>query len=245
MLQLTNVSKAFGKLQAVDRLSISFASNEVVGLLGPNGAGKSTTMRMVSGFMMPDDGQITLCGYDVTKQSQIAQSVLGYLPEAPNGFGHLKVIEFLHFCGQARGFFGEKLLHAVDHVSQSLDLFSVLRRPLNQLSKGWRQRAWVAQAIIHEPRILVLDEPTDGLDPNQKDLVRELVKDLKKDRTIILSTHILEEAEELCDRVVILDKGRCVEDAPLSALVDGQGRLSTRFRELTHGHDSRLRLSRR
>jgi ABC-2 type transport system ATP-binding protein len=200
---------------------------------------------MVSGFMMPDDGQITLCGYDVTKQSQIAQSALGYLPEAPNGFGHLKVIEFLHFCGQARGFFGEKLLHAVDHVSQSLDLFSVLRRPLNQLSKGWRQRAWVAQAIIHEPRILVLDEPTDGLDPNQKDLVRELVKDLKKDRTIILSTHILEEAEELCDRVVILNKGRCVEDAPLSALVDGQGRLSTRFRELTHGHDSRLSLSRR
>ena len=245
MLQLINVSKAFGKLQAVDRLSISFSSHEVVGLLGPNGAGKSTTMRMVSGFMMPDDGQITLCGYDVTKQSQIAQSALGYLPEAPNGFGHLKVIEFLHFCGQARGFFGEKLLHAVDHVSQSLDLFSVLRRPLNQLSKGWRQRAWVAQAIIHEPRILVLDEPTDGLDPNQKDLVRELVKDLKKDRTIILSTHILEEAEELCDRVVILDKGRCVEDAPLSALVDGQGRLSTRFRELTHGHDSRLRLSRR
>ncbi len=206
MLQLTNVSKAFGKLQAVDRLSISFASNEVVGLLGPNGAGKSTTMRMVSGFMMPDDGQITLCGYDVIKQSQTAQSVLGYLPEAPNGFGHLKVIEFLHFCGQARGFFGEKLLHAVDHVSQSLDLFSVLRRPLNQLSKGWRQRAWVAQAIIHEPRILVLDEPTDGLDPNQKDLVRELVKDLKKDRTIILSTHILEEAEELCDRVVILEQ---------------------------------------
>ena len=123
MLQLTNVSKAFGKLQAVDRLSISFSSNEVVGLLGPNGAGKSTTMRMVSGFMMPDDGQITLCGYDVIKQRQIAQSVLGYLPEAPNGFGHLKVIEFLHFCGQARGFFGEKLLHAVDRVSQRLDLF--------------------------------------------------------------------------------------------------------------------------
>ena len=239
MLQLTNVSKAFGKLQAVDRLSISFSSNEVVGLLGPNGAGKSTTMRMVSGFMMPDDGQITLCGYDVIKQSQIAQSVLGYLPEAPNGFGHLKVIEFLHFCGQARGFFGEKLLHAVDRVSQRLDLFSVLRPPLNQLSQGWRQRAWVAQAVIHEPRILVLDEPTDGLDPNQKDLVRELVKDLKKDRTIILSTHILEEAEELCDRVIILDKGRCAEDAPLSDLVDGQGRLSTRFRELTHGHDSK------
>ena len=239
MLQLTNVSKAFGKLQAVDRLSISFSSNEVVGLLGPNGAGKSTTMRMVSGFMMPDDGQITLCGYDVIKQSQIAQSVLGYLPEAPYGFGHLKVIEFLHFCGQARGFFGEKLLHAVDRVSQRLDLFSVLRRPLNQLSKGWRQRAWVAQAVIHEPRILVLDETTDGLDQNQKDLVRELVKDLKKDRTIILSTHILEEAEELCDRVIILDKGRCAEDAPLSDLVDGQGRLSTRFRELTHRHDSK------
>ena len=147
--------------------------------------------------------------------------------------GHLRVMEFLRFCGQARGLFGEGLNDAIDHVSQRLDLSSVLRRPLNQLSKGWRQRAWVAQAIIHDPRVLVLDEPTDGLDPNQKDLVRDLVRELSRDRTILLSTHILEEAEELCDRVIVLDKGIGIEDAPLADLTDSNGRLSAHFRQLT------------
>ena len=204
MLKITNLSKSFGHVKAVNNLSLELQSDSVVGFLGPNGAGKTTTMRMICGYLIPDQGVIRICGHDVRRQSQKARSKLGYLPEAPNGFGHLRVMEFLRFCGQARGLFGEGLNDAIDHVSQRLDLSSVLRRPLNQLSKGWRQRAWFAQAIIHDPHVLVLDEPTDGLDPNQKDLVRDLVRELSRDRTILLSTHILEEAEELCDRVIVL-----------------------------------------
>lgn len=233
MLEITNLSKSFGHVKAVSNLSLKLQSDSVVGFLGPNGAGKTTTMRMICGYLIPDQGVISICGYDVRRQSQKARSKLGYLPEAPNGFGHLRVIEFLRFCGQAHGLFGERLDSAIDHISQRLNLSSVVRRPLNQLSKGWRQRAWFAQAIIHDPHVLVLDEPTDGLDPNQKDLVRDLVRELSRDRTILLSTHILEEAEELCDRVIVLDKGIGIEDAPLADLVDSNGRLSACFRQLT------------
>jgi len=160
---------------------------------------------------------------------------LGYLPEAPSGFGRLTVNEFLTFCGQTRGLSRQALRHAIDRTCQRVNLGEVLGRPLAELSKGWRQRAWLAQAILHEPEVLVLDEPTDGLDPNQKELVRALVREMKPGRTIVLSTHILEEAEELCDRAVVIDRGTIVEDAKIDRLVDSSGRLATRFRELTLG----------
>lgn len=233
MLEINDLSKSFGSLRAVNQISLKFLPNQVVGLLGPNGAGKSTTMRMAAGFLIPDSGTVRICGYDIRRQSALAQAELGYLPEAPNGFGHLRVVEFLRFCGQARGLYGSVLKKSITEISDRLDLFVALDRPLSQLSKGWRQRIWLAQAVMHKPRVLVLDEPTDGLDPNQKDLVRGLVRELRQDRTVILSTHILEEVEELCDRVVVLDQGRCVADSPLDELVDQRGRLATRFRLLT------------
>ena len=233
MLEIENLSKSFGDIQAVNKLSLKLESDSVVGFLGPNGAGKTTTMRMVSGYLLPDSGSVRICGSDIVRQTQAAQMSLGYLPEAPNGFGRLTVYEFLVFCGQARRLSGRPLENAIDQACDRVELGPALSRPLAQLSKGWRQRAWLAQAILHEPRLLVLDEPTDGLDPNQKELVRRLVRKMKVGRTIVLSTHILEEAEELCDRVVVINHGQLIADASLADLVDSSGRLGTQFRKLT------------
>ena len=233
MLEIENLSKSFGDIQAVNKLSLKLESDSVVGFLGPNGAGKTTTMRMVSGYLLPDSGSVRICGSDIVRQTQAAQMSLGYLPEAPNGFGRLTVYEFLVFCGQARRLSGRPLENAIDQACDRVELGPALSRPLAQLSKGWRQRAWLAQAILHEPRVLVLDEPTDGLDPNQKELVRRFVRKMKVGRTIVLSTHILEEAEELCDRVVVINHGQLIADASLADLVDSSGRLGTQFRKLT------------
>ena len=233
MLEIENLSKSFGDIQAVNKLSLKLESDSVVGFLGPNGAGKTTTMRMVSGYLLPDSGSVRICGSDIVRQTQAAQMSLGYLPEAPNGFGRLTVYEFLVFCGQARRLSGRPLENAIDQACDRVELGPALSRPLAQLSKGWRQRAWLAQAILHEPRVLVLDKPTDGLDPNQKELVRRLVRKMKVGRTIVLSTHILEEAEELCDRVVVINHGQLIADASLADLVDSSGRLGTQFRKLT------------
>jgi ABC-2 type transport system ATP-binding protein len=239
VLEIENLSKSFGEIQAVNKLSLKLESDSVVGFLGPNGAGKTTTMRMVSGYLLPDSGSVRICGSDIVRQTQAAQMSLGYLPEAPNGFGRLTVYEFLVFCGQARRLSGQVLENAIDQACDRVELGPALSRPLAQLSKGWRQRAWLAQAILHEPRVLVLDEPTDGLDPNQKELVRRLVRKMKVGRTIVLSTHILEEAEELCDRVVVINHGQLIADASLADLVDSSGRLGTQFRKLTV-HDQEL-----
>ena len=233
MLEIENLSKSFGDIQAVNKLSLKLESDSVVGFLGPNGAGKTTTMRMVSGYLLPDSGSVRICGSDIVRQTQAAQMSLGYLPEAPNGFGRLTVYEFLVFCGQARRLSGRPLENAIDQACDRVELGPALSRPLAQLSKGWRQRAWLAQAILHEPRVLVLDEPTDGLDPNQKELVRRLVRKMKVGRTIVLSTHIFDEAEELCDRVVVINHGQLIADASLADLVDSSGRLGTQFRKLT------------
>ena len=235
VLEITNLSKSFHHVQAVSQVSLNFEPDSVVGFLGPNGAGKTTTMRMVCGYLIPDQGRVRVCGHDVATERREAQMKLGYLPEAPSGFGRLTVNEFLTFCGQTRGLSRQALRHAIDRTCQRVNLGEVLSRPLAELSKGWRQRAWLAQAILHEPEVLVLDEPTDGLDPNQKELVRALVREMTPGRTIVLSTHILEEAEELCDRAVVIDRGVIVEDAKIDRLVDPSGRLATRFRELTLG----------
>ena len=233
MLQIEKLSKRFGDVQAVDRVSLNFPQGSVVGFLGPNGAGKTTTMRMVSGYLFPDSGMVKICGWDIVRDRQNAQACLGYLPEAPNGFSRLTVREFLSFCGQARGLYRKSLGLAIDQACQRIDLGPALQRPLAELSKGWRQRAWLAQAILHEPQVLVLDEPTDGLDPNQKEVVRRLVREMAVDRTIVLSTHILEEAEELCDRVVIMANGCLVADDPVTTLLDASGRLGAAFARLT------------
>jgi ABC-2 type transport system ATP-binding protein len=233
VLQIEKLSKRFGDVLAVDEISLNLPQGSVVGFLGPNGAGKSTTMRMVSGYLFPDSGTVRICGWDIVRDRQKAQACLGYLPEAPNGFSRLTVHEFLSFCGQARGLDMKSLGLAIDQACQRIDLGPALRRPLAELSKGWRQRAWLAQAILHEPPVLVLDEPTDGLDPNQKEVVRRLVREMSADRTIVLSTHILEEAEELCDHVVVMANGCLVADDPVSNLLDNSGRLGAAFARLT------------
>ena len=238
MLQIEKLSKRFGDVQAVDQVSLNFPQGSVVGFLGPNGAGKTTTMRMVSGYLFPDSGTVKICGWDIVRDRKNAQACLGYLPEAPNGFARLTVREFLSFCGQARGLYRKSLGLAIDQACQRIELGPALYRPLAELSKGWRQRAWLAQAILHEPPVLVLDEPTDGLDPNQKEVVRRLVREMAVDRTIVLSTHILEEAEELCDRVVVMANGCLVADDPVNTLLDSSGRLGAAFARLTRNDQS-------
>ena len=232
-VELTSIRKTFGSVEAVRCLDLTIQRGSITGLLGPNGSGKTTTMRMICGYLIPDQGRVRVCGHDVATARYEAQRKLGYLPEAPSGFGRLTVNEFLTFCGEARGLSKKDLRSAIDRTCQRVNLGEALGRPMAELSKGWRQRAWLAQAILHEPQVLVLDEPTDGLDPNQKELVRALVREMKTGRTIILSTHILEEAEELCDRAVVISRGAIVENAKIDQLVDASGRLASRFRQLT------------
>ncbi|SVE64166.1 uncharacterized protein METZ01_LOCUS517020, partial [marine metagenome] len=163
VLEITNLSKSFHHVRAVNQLSLKLAPDSVVGFLGPNGAGKTTTMRVVCGYLIPDQGNVRICGHDVMTHRRQAQMRLGYLPEAPSGFGRLTVNEFLTFCGEARCLSQQALRLAIDRTCQRVNLGEVLGRPMAELSKGWRQRAWLAQAILHEPEVLVLDEPTDGL----------------------------------------------------------------------------------
>ena len=232
MIQVTNLTKSFDNLKAVDDISMTLTTG-ITGFLGPNGAGKSTTMRLLCGYSVPDSGAVLICGHDVTATPRPAQACIGYLPEAAGGFSHLTVREFLTLCGESRGYWGRKLNAIIKEVAKTVALQEALDRQLKSLSKGWRQRAWFAQAVLHDPPILILDEPTDGLDPNQKDHIRELIRKFALDKTILLSTHVLEEAEEICNRVIILNNGRIVADETPKALADEKGRLATAFRRLT------------
>ncbi|NQU61108.1 MAG: ABC transporter ATP-binding protein [Rhodospirillales bacterium] len=232
MIEAKNLTKRFGALNAVDDVSFSIAAGDVVGFLGANGAGKSTTMRLLTGFFDADSGSARICGHDIATAPSAAQSCLGYLPEAAGGFPHLTVREFLTFCGESRELSGSDLGQAIDRVCSLIDLKSALDKPMKSLSKGWRQRAWLGQAILHDPPVLILDEPTDGLDPMQKEQVRALIRSVSPKKAIILSTHILEEAEEVCTRAVIIAGGRIVADDTPSNLADDKGRLADSFRRL-------------
>ncbi|MCG8561747.1 MAG: ABC transporter ATP-binding protein [Hyphomicrobiales bacterium] len=233
MIEARNLSKAFGQRHAVDSVSFEVARGTVVGFLGPNGAGKSTTMRLLTGYLPPDGGSAHIAGYDIGTETARARACLGYLPEAAAGFPHLTVRELLVYCAECRGLWGTARDGAIDRVSEEIELGPALDQKMRTLSKGWRQRAWFAQAILHDPPVLIFDEPTDGLDPNQKAHVRALIRSIAPRKAIILSTHILEEAEEICDRVIIIAKGRIVADDAREALSDGKGRLWPAFERLT------------
>ena len=233
MIEASQLYKNFGHLVAVDQVSFNIEPGQVVGFLGANGAGKSTTMRLLTGYLTADSGVARIAGHDIVQERKRAQSLIGYLPEAANGFPQLTVREFLAFTGEARGIWGRDLNKAIDQVAEKIDLGPSMHRKILELSKGWRQRAWLAQALLHDPMVLILDEPTDGLDPNQKDIVRQLIREVSKNKAIILSSHILEEAEEICDRVIVIAEGRIVTDRPVSELLDARGRLSTAFKQLT------------
>ena len=232
MIEAKNLTKFFGPLTAVDNISFSIAAGEVVGFLGPNGAGKSTTMRLLTGFLDADGGSARISGHDMATARREGQFCFGYLPEAAGGYPNLTVKEFLVYWGESRKLFGRELRVAINNVCSMIDLKSALDKPLKTLSKGWRQRTWLAQAILHDPPVLILDEPTDGLDPIQKEQVRSLIHSVASKKAIILSTHILEEAEVICTRAIIIANGKIVADDTPGNLADDKGRMANAFHRL-------------
>jgi len=219
MIILENVTRKFGSFTAVDNLSMTVSKGEVLGFLGPNGAGKTTTMRMISGFLMPSSGKITVCGYNVVDNPVEVKRHIGYMPEVASSYNDMTVLSFLNFIAQARGLFGSAKEKAVERVISNISLNNVLYQPIETLSKGYKRRVGLAQALVHNPDILILDEPTEGLDPNQKRDIRSLIRRLQQDKAIIISTHVLEEVEAMCSRAVIIDKGKIVLDDTPRALL--------------------------
>src|ERR1700758_3247195 len=210
MITVEKLTKSFGPKLAVDNLSFTVEKGEVLGFLGPNGAGKSTSMRMITGFLAPTNGKVTVCGFDVAEQPLKSRSWIGYLPENAPMYSDMSVFGFLNFCAELRGLFGAAKNHALDRAVQRCFLEPVLHQSVDTLSKGYRHRTCLAQAIVHDPEVLIMDEPTDGLDPNQKHEVRTLIRRMGQDKAIIFSTHILEEVESACTRAIIIDRGRIV-----------------------------------
>lgn len=210
MIKVENLSKTFGDKRAVEDVSFEVRQGEVLGFLGPNGAGKSTTMRMITGFYPPSAGKVSVCGFDVSKDPIAAKKTMGYLPEAAPSYQEMTVLSFLRFAAEMRGLRGDALRNAIRRVVETCHLDSVLGQTIDTLSKGFKHRTCLAQSIIHDPQVLVLDEPTDGLDPNQKHEVRSLIKRMGETKAIIFSTHILEEVEAVCSRAIIIDQGRVV-----------------------------------
>src|SRR6202789_394183 len=218
MIATKNLSKRYGNKLAVDDLTFSVAPGEVLGFLGANGAGKSTTMRMIAGFVSPTAGQVSVCGHDIENEPVAAKSCMGYLPEGAPSYGEMTTAEFLDFVADMRGLTGETRRRRRAVVVDRLGLAPVIHQVIETLSKGFRRRVGLAQALIHDPQVLILDEPTDGLDPNQKHEVRRLINELSKDKLVIVSTHILEEVHEVCTRAIIIANGRIVADETPTAL---------------------------
>ncbi len=210
MIKVENLVKTFGPKRAVDGVSFSVERGEVLGFLGPNGAGKSTTMRMITGFIPPTEGRVSVGGHDMVEDPLPAKRLIGYLPENAPAYADMTVAGFLNFAAELRGMRGEAKKRAVGRAVELCFLESVLEQSIDTLSKGYRHRTCFAQSIVHDPEILVLDEPTDGLDPNQKHEVRNLIRRMGEKKAIIFSTHILEEVEAACTRAIIIDRGKVV-----------------------------------
>jgi ABC-2 type transport system ATP-binding protein len=219
LLTLTDVSKRFGTVTAVAGLSCTVDRGEVVGFLGPNGAGKSTTMRLITQYLEPDSGQILFDGRPLAVAGRAAKQRIGYLPENNPLYGDMLVADYLGFIADLRELTGAARSRAFDDAVHATGIADVFNRPIGELSKGYRQRVGLAQAILHRPDLLVLDEPTEGLDPNQRAEIRRLIVELGKDRTVLLSTHVLPEVEHTCSRLLIISRGRLVADGPVATLV--------------------------
>jgi ABC-2 type transport system ATP-binding protein len=213
MIETSQLTKRYGGLTAVDGISFKVEPGQVLGFLGPNGAGKSTTMKMIAGFLAPTSGSAKVCGFDVETQPIEAKRAIGYLPEGAPSYGEMTPRSFLEFVADVRGMTGERRARRLDDVIARLQLQGVLSQPIDTLSKGFKRRVGLAQAILHDPPALVLDEPTDGLDPNQKHEVRALINAMAADKIIIISTHILEEVHAVCTRAVIIAGGKLLADA--------------------------------
>ena len=234
MIEIKNLSKHFGPLKAVDGVSFSVDRGEVLGFLGPNGAGKSTTMKMVTGFLTPSGGSASVCGHDVATEPIAAKAQMGYLPEGAPAYPDMTPASFLDFIADIRSLTGATKTARIREVVRLVHLEGVLHQRIETLSKGFKRRVGLAQAILHDPQVLVLDEPTDGLDPNQKHEVRTLIREMSKDKAIVLSTHILEEVEAVCTRAIIIARGKVLFDGKPAEL-QAQGPLDEVFRKITTG----------
>lgn len=223
-IRLDSVSKSFGNLSAVSDLSFSIKAGEVVGFLGPNGAGKTTTMRLITGYYTPDSGMINVNGLDTQKNEQKTKLSIGFLPENNPLYGDMLVCEYLNFIADLRGVPKSNRKDLLDSAIESAGIQAIYYRTIHELSKGNKQRVGMAQAILHQPEILIMDEPTEGLDPNQRVLIRDLIRSLGKDRTVLLSTHVLSEVESTCDRVLLINQGKLITDSTVDNLLkDAEG----------------------
>ncbi len=239
MIKVHQLVKRFGAREAVRGVSFEVQPGEVLGFLGPNGAGKTTTMRMITGFLAPTSGTAWVHGFDVSENPVAARAKLGYLPENAPSYGDMTVEEFLRFIAAMRGFSGAAARKRVDETIDRCILASVRRQPIETLSKGYRQRTCFAQAILHDPPCLILDEPTEGLDPNQKFVVRNMIREMARSKVVIFSTHILEEVEAICTRAIIISGGAIVADSTPAELRK-QGALDEVFRRLTTTADAEI-----
>ncbi len=237
LLQVDGLRKSFGRRVAVDNVGFSLDVGEIVGFLGPNGAGKSTTMRMIAGYLEPDEGAAKVFNIDVAQERRRAQERIGYLPEGAPSYGEMTPWSFLRFVAEARGMTREAARHAVRRAAQDARLGDSIDRPIDTLSKGYKRRVGLAAALLHDPMLLILDEPTDGLDPNQRQAVRDLIRRLGEERGLIISTHSLEEVEAVCTRAIIIDQGRVVTDKTPDELRDEHGSLERAFEALTRGEE--------
>ncbi len=219
MITLANVSKSFGRTVAVDDVSFTVDRGEVVGFLGPNGAGKSTTMRLITNFLEPDGGAVLIDGVDVREDPVAARRRIGYLPENNPLYDDMLVAEYLRFVGELRGVEINGPGSALDETVQATGIAEVFYRPIGELSKGYKQRLGLAAAILHRPDFLILDEPTEGLDPNQRQEIRRLIREVGKEHTVILSTHVLPEVEETCRRIIVIHEGKIVADGSTEDLM--------------------------
>lgn len=212
MIEVKNLVKKFGRVKAVDDISFSIGKGEIIGLLGPNGAGKTTTMRILTGFLSSDSGLAKIDGVDIEKNPVKAQTKIGYLPENNPLYKNMQVAEFLDLAAQLHQISPDKKKEALDFVVKAVGIEKVYYNPIGELSKGYKQRVGIAAALIHRPEIIILDEPTEGLDPNQRAEIRQLIKDLSKEHTIIMSTHVMQEASAVCNRMLIINKGKIIAD---------------------------------
>lgn len=218
MIRIKGLSKRFGDFTAVDNLSFDVEPGDIVGFLGPNGAGKSTTMKMITGFLEPTEGSVEINGFAIDQNPLAVKQSIGYLPEGAPAYGDMTPAQFLSFIADVRGLSGENKKQRIREVIDAVELKSVLQRPIDNLSKGFKRRVGLAQAILHDPKVLILDEPTDGLDPNQKHQVRRLIQNLSKDKIVVISTHILEEVTAVCNRAMIIANGKKLFDDTPQAL---------------------------
>ncbi len=247
LVEIENLVKHFGPIKAVDGVSFAVGRGEVLGFLGPNGAGKSTTMKVVTGFLAPDSGRVSVAGEDIAAAPVAAKRRIGYLPEGAPLYADMTTRAFLEFAAEIRGLRGADKRRGVAATVERVQLESVLEQPIETLSKGFKRRVGLAQAILHDPEVLVLDEPTDGLDPNQKHEVRSLIREMAPRKAIVLSTHLLEEVDAVCTRAVIISAGRIVSDGTpeeLHARADGHNAVTLVLKEGSAGaEDARSALS--